>query len=268
MSNFNLSDIHALVIDMDGVLWRGDTPLPGFQAFFDFLQNRHIPFVLATNNSRKTPDQYMQRLAKFGATVEQDAILTSSLATAAYLKNELPSGSKAYVVGEIGVRQAIQDVGLQVVDDDEQPVEVVVAGLDMGLTYGKLKQATMLIRQGARFVGTNGDFTYPTETGFAPGSGAIVKAIEVSSGVVPTIVGKPERLMFDIAVQRLGIERSHIAMIGDRLDTDILGGQQAGLQTILVTSGVNSAADATARGIRPNAIFDGIAHLTTVWQAL
>lgn len=267
MSNFNLADIHALVIDMDGVLWRGDTPLPGFQAFFDFLQTRHIPFVLATNNSRKTPDQYMQRLAKFGATVEKETVLTSSLATAAYLKNDLPIGSKAYVVGEIGIREAIQDVGLVVVDDD-QAVDVVVAGLDMTLTYEKLKRATIFIRQGARFVGTNGDFTYPTETGLAPGSGSIVKAIEVSSGVVPTIVGKPERLMFDIAVDRLGVERSHIAMLGDRLDTDILGGQNAGLQTILVTSGVNSEADVNIKGIQPDAIFESIDHLTTVWQAL
>ncbi|MDM8527138.1 HAD-IIA family hydrolase [Anaerolineales bacterium HSG24] len=262
----NLKQIKAVVIDMDGVLWRGETLLPGFNQFFSMLYRRNIPFMLATNNARKTPTQYIARFAGFGVTISRKHILTSSLATATYLQRELPIGAKVYVVGEDGIRSALNEVGLTVVADSSQPVSVVVSSLDMDLTYQTLKEATILIRQGARFVATNGDLTYPIEQGFAPGGGAITAALQAATDVEPTVVGKPGRLMFDIAVQKMGSIPSQTMMIGDRLETDILGGQQAGLKTLLVTSGVDNEQSIASKGIKPDIILSGIAELVEVWK--
>ncbi len=265
-NNFNLTEIKALAIDMDGVLWRGDTPLPGFNKLFDFLQSRNIPFMLATNNAGKTPEQYQERFAGFGVSIKQENLMTSSLATAAYLTNEIGSGKLVYVVGQDGLRQAMSSAGFTVVEDSSRPVDAVVAGIDFTITYEKLKHATLLIRRGARFIGSNGDVTFPSEEGFLPGAGSILAAIEAATGVKPTLVGKPERLMFDIVAQKLGSDPAHTAMLGDRLGTDILGGQRAGLKTILVETGVDDRDSVSTKGIQPDAIFSGIDELVDVWQ--
>lgn len=266
-NKFDLNDIEALVIDMDGVLWEGNTPLPGLTQFFDFLRDRSMPFMLATNNATKTPGQYQQKLASMGVSVEREHILTSSLATAAYLAREFPQKGRVYVVGQEGLREAVQEAGFTVVENHQQPVEVVVAGLDLTLSYEKLKCATLLIRRGARFVGTNGDFTFPTEEGQLPGAGSILAAIQTATGVRPVTIGKPEALMFEIAVQQMGSDLHRTAMLGDRLETDILGGQRAGLKTIFVTSGVDDKASIKQKGIRPDVIFRGIDELVDVWRA-
>ncbi len=265
-NTFDLSEVQALVIDMDGVLWRGDTPLPGLVDFFDFLYDQQIPFMLATNNARKTRDQYVQRFAGFGVTMAPERVLSSSLATAAYLENELPSGSVVYVLGEDGAREAVREVGFTVVDDASQPAAAVVVGIDFNLSYNKLKYATLHIQRGARFVATNGDLTFPAEEGFYPGAGSIVAAVQAATATEPAVVGKPGRLMFDIAIQKLGTDPAHTAMVGDRLETDILGGQGAGLKTILVKTGVDNEASIAEKGIQPDVIFAGIDKLTREWQ--
>jgi 4-nitrophenyl phosphatase len=267
-NNFNLQDIQGLVIDMDGVLWRGNSPLPGLIEFFDFMQTRSLPFILATNNATKTPAEFVQKLAGFGVTIGPEHILSSSLATAAYLKREHPPGSKVYVVGQEGLREAMRDAGFVLLEDASQPADVVVAGADFTLTYDKLKYATFLIRGGARFVGTNGDLTFPSEEGIAPGAGSILAALEAATGVKPPTVGKPERLMFDIAVEKMGITPEQTVMLGDRLETDILGGQRAGLKTILVTTGIDNEKTIPQKGIQPDAIFSGIAELVEAWTSL
>jgi 4-nitrophenyl phosphatase len=268
-SNLNLNDIHALLIDMDGVLWRGNTPLPGLTDFFDFLQRRGLPFMLATNNASKTPAQYVQKLANFGVTVDPKHILTSSLATAIYLKQAFKKNrATVYVVGQEGLREAMSEAGFTVLEDSSQPAEAVVAGIDFTLTYEKLKHAVLLIQRGARFIGTNGDLTFPLENGFAPGAGSILAAIQAATGVSPTIIGKPERFMFDLAVQKMGSTPEHTAMLGDRLETDILGGQQAGLKTIMVLTGVDNEDSIAQKGIQPDVIFGGIDELTQHWAGL
>jgi 4-nitrophenyl phosphatase len=264
----NLIDIQALVIDMDGVLWRGETPLPGLVEFFDFMHSQPLPFVLATNNARKTPAQYLSRFAGYGVTITPENVMTSSLATAAYLRNELEPGSAVYVVGEDGVREAMRGVGFTVLEDAGQPAAAVVAGIDFTLSYDKLKYATLHIQRGARFVGTNSDLTFPAEDGLYPGAGSILAAIQAATGVEPVTVGKPGRQMFDVAVQRMGSDPARTAMIGDRLETDILGGQRAGLKTILVTTGVDNEDSIETLGIRPDLIVSGIAELTQRWQEL
>jgi 4-nitrophenyl phosphatase len=265
-NNLDLNEIQALVIDMDGVLWRGNDPLPGLIEFFDLLHTRSIPFMLATNNATKTPAQYVQKLAGFGVMVRPASILTSSLATAAYLQQEFNPGATVYVLGQDGLREAMQDAGFSLVDDASRPADIVVAGLDTTLTYEKLKHAALLIRRGARFVGSNGDLAFPAEEGLAPGAGAILAALEAATGVAPIVIGKPERLMFDIAVQKLGSRPEQTAMLGDRLETDILGGQRAGLKTILVTTGVDNEDSIPQKDIHPDAVFSGIQELTQVMQ--
>lgn len=267
-NKFNLNNIEALAIDMDGVLWRGDTPLPGLTRFFDFLHSRSIPYMLATNNASKTPDQYRQRLAKLGVTIDSNSVMTSSLATAAYLKRELNGEGNVYVIGGDGIRQAMRQAGFTVIDDSSQPAKAVVAGIDFNITYDKLKHAVLLIQRGARFVGTNGDVTFPAEEGFYPGAGSILAAIQAATKVKPVTIGKPERLMFEIVVEKLGSRPEHTAMVGDRLETDILGGQRAGLKTILVTTGVDNRDSITQKGVQPDAIFSGIDELAEVWQRL
>jgi 4-nitrophenyl phosphatase len=204
-------------------------------------------------------------LADFGVMIRPEHILSSPLATAAYLKRELKAGAKVYVVGQEGLRQAMQEAGFSLLDDLSQSADVVVVGVDFTLTYDKLKYATLHIQRGGRFVGTNADLTFPSEEGPVPGAGAILAALQAATGVKPITVGKPERLMFDIAVSKLGSNPAQTAMIGDRLETDILGGQRAGLKTILVTSGIDNETTISEKGIQPDAVFSGIEALTQAW---
>jgi 4-nitrophenyl phosphatase len=162
----------------------------------------------------------------------------------------------------------MEQAGFTLVDDLSRPAEVVVAGVDFTLTYDKLKYATLHIQRGARFVGTNGDVTFPAADGDWPGAGSILAAIQTATGQQPVTIGKPERLMFDIAVAKLGCLPAQTAMLGDRLETDILGGQRAGLKTILVTSGIDNEAACQTKGIFPDAIFSGIDSLRLAWYNL
>jgi len=268
MSNLDLSTIKAVVSDMDGVLWRGDTPLPGFTSFFEFLQTHNIPFMLATNNSRRTRQQYLDKFAGFGVTITTDNLLTSAIATGLYLQQEFPEGGKLFIVGEDGLYEAAQTAGLTVVDSSDEPVEAVVVGLDFTVTYNKLKQAALLIQQGARFIGSNGDLSFPFEDGFAPGAGSLLAALHAATGVHPTVIGKPEPLVFEIAVEKMGLPREQILMVGDRLETDILGAQRVGLKTVLVTSGVDTEASIIGKNIQPDMVCTGIDTLVAQWQTM
>lgn len=263
----NFNEIQALIADMDGVLWRGDSPLPGLQKFFNFLDTHNIPFTLATNNASKTVTQYQQKFAKLGVDVEPENVMTSSIATAMYLTDEIEPGSNVYVVGEDGLHDAMQQAGFNVLADASQPAAAVVAGIDVTFTYDKLKYATLLIRRGARFVGSNGDRTFPSEEGLYPGAGSILAAIEAATDTKPTVIGKPETLMFNVAIRRMKSDPAHTVMIGDRLETDILGAQRAGLKTILVTTGVDSQESMAAKGIQPDMVLSGIDELVDLWQS-
>lgn len=263
----NFSQIQAFIADMDGVLWRGNSPLPGLQKLFAFLKSHGIPYTLATNNASKTVNQYIQKFARLGVEVEPETIMTSSIATAMYLKNEIEPGSNVYVVGEDGLHDAVRQAGFNVLNDASQPAAAVVAGIDSTLTYDKLKYATLLIRRGARFVGSNGDLTFPSEEGLYPGAGSILAAIAAATDTQPTVIGKPERLMFEVAMQRMGSQPATTIMVGDRLETDILGGQRAGLKTILVTTGVDNPQTISEKGIQPDMVLSGIDELVDVWQS-
>jgi len=258
-----LRPIRHLLIDMDGVLWRGDAPLPGLQAFFAFLHEQNIDYTLATNNASRTPDQYADKLAGFDVQVPEVSILTSSLVVAAYLRDVAPAGAPVYAIGEEGLVQALEDQGFVVTDDDAQ---YVVVGWDRGLTYQKLTTAAILIHRGAAFVGTNPDVTYPTEEGPAPGNGAILAAIEAATGVEPIVTGKPEPRMYEEALHRMGAAPETTAMIGDRIDTDIAGASRAGLRTILTLSGITTRDDLKTLDIKPDLVSDHLADLLAQWK--
>lgn len=265
-NKIDFTNLKAAIIDMDGVLWRGDTPLPGLTRFFDFLHQRAIPFILATNNASKTVEQYQTKLANFGIVIEPKNVMTSSLATAAYLEEILPDRGQLYVVGQEGLRQAMRQAGFTVMADHSQPVAAVVAGIDFELTYDKLKSATLLIRRGARFIATNSDLTFPSEEGMYPGAGAILAAIEAATGVKPISIGKPEPLMFQIAMRKMGSQPAETVMIGDRLETDVLGAQRVNINTIMVTTGVDNEETISQKGIHPDLVLPGLEELVDTWQ--
>lgn len=258
-----LKDITHLIIDMDGVLYRGNRPLPRLREFFAFLRARPIPFILATNNSTSTPSAYADKLARMGVEVMPEEVLTSGQATARYLAREHPRGTRAHVFGMASLREAVEMEGFVLAD---QAVELVVASMDREVTYEKIKHASLLIQAGARFFATNRDPTNPAEEGLLPGTGTMIAALETASGVTAISIGKPEPTMFQLAMAQMAAKPETTATIGDRLDTDILGGQRAGLTTICVLSGSTSRSEAEAFG--PDYIFEDIAHLLATWASL
>jgi 4-nitrophenyl phosphatase len=259
----SLTKITHLIIDMDGVLYLGDKPMRNLREFFAFLRERPIPFILATNNSTRSPQEYVDKLAGMGVTVSPDQILVSGQATARYLAREYPRGTRAHVFGMPALKQAMTDEGFILADED---VQLVVASMDRGVTFEKLKRATLLIRGGARFIATNLDPTNPSEEGLIPGTGAMIVALEAASETKAKAIGKPEPTMYQLAMEMMGACPETTAAIGDRVDTDILGGKRAGLTTICVLSGSSGRDEAEA--IETDMIFDDIAHLLETWKHL
>lgn len=261
-----LDDVRALIIDLDGVLWLGDTPLPGLHEFFSLLHERGLPYVLASNNATATPATVQAKLERMGVKTSPRRILTSADATAAYLRQRLPPGSRVLVVGEIGLRTTLAAAGF-LLRDRADAVSAVIVGLDRQATYETLTEAAFALRDGALFVGTNPDPTYPTERGLAPGAGALIALLQAASGVSPVIIGKPERHLFTHALERLGVEAQRAVVVGDRLETDILGGQRAGLRTVLLLTGVATESALAESPIHPTWVFAGLPELTQALRA-
>ncbi|MFN8378406.1 MAG: HAD-IIA family hydrolase [Anaerolineae bacterium] len=234
----NLETVRAVVFDMDGVLWRGNEVIPQAPEFLDYLRARGIPFVLATNNSGQAPRDYEDKLLRLGlGPVPLKHVITSGVVTIRYLKSHLPLGSSIYVVGGDGLHALVQEAGFVLSDTD---VAAVVAGIDRQFTYEKAWRATRLIRAGALFIGTNPDKTFPMPDGPSPGAGSILAMLAAASGQEPLVMGKPAPHMFEAALDVLGTAPSETLMVGDRLDTDIVGARLAGLQTALVLTGIES----------------------------
>jgi 4-nitrophenyl phosphatase len=252
-----------LIIDMDGVLYLGNSPMPGLEAFFAFLHDHEIHFQLVTNNSSLTPHMYAEKMAGMGVEVQDSDILTSSIATAAYLAGLHPRGSHVYAIGEEGLLDALQGAGLVLSRID--PVAVVV-GFDRDITYAKLREATLLIRAGVPFVATNPDVTLPVPEGQVPGTGTIVAAVAVASDRDPLFIGKPEPLLMEQAMARMGARKETTAAIGDRPETDILSAQRAGILSILTLSGVTDRARLATFDIEPDIVLDDLEALLTAWR--
>jgi 4-nitrophenyl phosphatase len=229
--------IDALILDMDGVLWRGNEAIGDLKTIFAEIDRIGWKVIFATNNATRTPLQYVTLLASYSVHAETWQIITSAAAAIYSLKKIFPSGAPIYIIGEQGLIDACSEQGFY--HSDTEGV-AVVAGMDRNLTYEKLKIATLLLRKGMPYIGTNPDLTFPTPQGLVPGAGSILAALTAASGVSPLIVGKPESTMYQIALDRLHVPASHVLVVGDRPETDIAGAQKIGCHTALVLSGVTN----------------------------
>ena len=263
-----LSQIENLIIDMDGVLWHGETPMPGLGAFFATLRRLEIRFVLATNNAMRTAVQYSDKLARFGVQVAPEWILTSAETTAHYLSERYAPGTAVYVVGAAGLHEAMQARGFQIggpeAVENGTAVSLVVVGFTPHTDYRELAMGSLLVHRGAHFVGTNPDPSFPSELGPLPGAGALLAFISTTTGVQPLTIGKPGPILFEEAVRRLGGAKEKTAMVGDRLSTDIVGAHAAGLRTIMLLSGISTRADVAESAVKPDYIFADIDELAAV----
>jgi 4-nitrophenyl phosphatase len=258
----DLTDARAFIIDMDGVLWHGEQPLPGMQEFFTVLRERGLKFVLATNNAASTPDQYVAKLARMGVAVTREEVLTSSLATAAYLAERCESAqTKVFAIGEDGVQQALAEKGFSLRGLYEIDADYVVCGMDKGISWDKLATATLNIRAGAKFIGTNPDTSLPTERGITHGNGAILAAIQAGSGVAPITIGKPAPIMYQQAMACLQVDPAHTIAIGDRLETDILGAVNAGIRSVMVLTGISTQEEVEQESYGPTWIVPGLPEI-------
>jgi len=255
-----LRGVRGWLIDLDGVVYRGDQVLPGAADFIQMLREKDIPFRYLTNNSTRTQMQYAERLRNMGILSEPDDFYTSALATVEYLSRLAAPGARVLMIGKNGLREALREQGFALVDEPAD-AEYCVIGFTDELTYDMLMRATLAIRAGAPFIATNPDPTLPVEIGLVPGIGAILAAITAASDVEPTVIGKPNRIIIDLALDRLGITAGECAMLGDRLDTDILGGQGAGISTALVLSGSTTTDDLAASNIRPDIVVQDLPAL-------
>jgi 4-nitrophenyl phosphatase len=228
---------------MDGVLWRGPEAIGDLQSIFAQIDSIGWKVIFATNNATRTVQQYIEVLSSFGVKAEPWQVINSARAVTYYLCNQFPKGGPVFIIGEQGIIEECAEQGFY---QSDTGALAVIVGMDRKLTYEKLKKATLLIRSGVPFIGTNPDLTFPTPYGLVPGAGSILAALTAASDVSPTIVGKPEPTMYRIALERLNLTPDKALVVGDRPETDIAGAQLIECRTALVLSGVTNAQQAAA----------------------
>lgn len=258
------SHIKALILDMDGVLWKSDAPIGDLPAIFDRIETHGLKYVFATNNGTKTPQQYAQKLISLGVKAQPGQVVTSSLGVAHMLDatRKFPHGTKVFVIGEDGVYEALEQNGFQVLDvENAQQAQVVVMGIDRAITFDKMLEATLLVRRGIPFYGTNPDKTFPTPRGEIPGAGAWISVITTATGIEPIYAGKPYPFMMELSLEILGTRREETLVVGDRLETDIAAGQAVGCPVAAVLSGVSTREQAEAWKPKIDIIANDLASL-------
>ena len=230
---------------MDGVLWKGDSPIGDLPVTFAYIRERGLKVAFATNNGTRTPEQYVQRLAGFGVVIESWQVVTSALGIANLLGHMFPQGGQVFAIGGDGVMSALNEQGFDLLSVEQaETAQAVVIGIDVKINFDKMREATLLVRRGIPFFATNPDKTFPTPRGEIPGAGAWVSVITTATGIQPIYAGKPAPYLIDLARARLGTEKEDTLVVGDRLETDIAGGQAAGCPCALVLSGVSTQAEA------------------------
>ena len=245
------------LIDMDGVIYRGNKLIPGADRFIQELRASDIPFLFLTNNSQRTRRDVATKLQRLGIDAEEEHVFTCAMATARFLARQKPNGT-AFVIGEGGLLMALHNNGYSIVDKDP---DYVVVGEGRTLNFEMSEAALGMILGGAKLVATNLDPNCPTHDGTRPGCGSIVAMLEVAAGVKAFSVGKPSPVMLRAARKELGLSSEQTIVIGDTMDTDILGGVQLGFKTILVLSGGTKSEDLARYAFRPDKIVDSIADL-------
>ena len=258
MNQFNISEMSAVILDMDGVLWKSLTPLCDLEKLFDFFRKNNVSVTLATNNGLSTVDQYVQKLAGFGVKVEPWQIVTSAMATGYLVKRNFPEGGPIFIMGEQALHSTMEEFGFS---HNTKFPQAVIAGLTKKLTYDMIKDTSLVIQTGIPFYFTNPDPTYPSPEGIIPGAGTVLAALETASGVKAIIAGKPMPFLFELALDRMDAKSDQTLVIGDRLSTDILGGQNAGCKTAMVLTGVSTKEDFDNWGPKPDFLLENIADI-------
>jgi 4-nitrophenyl phosphatase len=259
---FTKHSIQALILDMDGVLWRGSEAIGDLKSIFTKINQIGWKVIFATNNASRSIKQYIEVLLSYGVKVEPWQIINSATAATSYLCDKFPNGGPVYIIGEQGLIDACAEEGFY---QSETKALAVIAGIDRKLTYDKLKVATLLIRSGVPFIGTNPDRTFPTPQGLVPGAGSILAALTAASDVSPIIVGKPEPAMYQIALQRLQLSAENVLVVGDRPETDIAGAQKIGCRTALLLSGVTNQDQAKDWQPAPDMITKDLENLINMY---
>ena len=241
------TNIKALILDMDGVIWRSDSPIGDLPEIFKRIEARGLKYVFATNNGTKTPDQYVATLEKLGVRVSTQQVVTSALGMAYMLGQRFPRGTKIFMIGEDGTRTALEEKGFEILSvEHAQEAQIVVMGIDREVNFNKMREATLLVRRGVPFYATNPDKTFPTPRGEIPGAGAWLSVVTTATGVEPIYAGKPFPFMMELSLERLGTKKEETLVVGDRLETDIAAGQAVGCPCALVLSGVSTKEQAEA----------------------
>jgi len=249
-----IRDKKGFLCDMDGVIYHGNNLLPGAVEFVNWLVREDKKFLFLTNSSERSPKELQQKLARLGLEVDESHFYTSALATAAFIRNQAP-GCTAYVIGEAGLLNALYDAGIMM--NDVNP-DYVIIGETKNYNYQNILRAVKLIQNGAKLIGTNPDLTGPSEEGIIPACRALVSPIELTTGKYAYYIGKPNPFMMRNGKKILGCRTAEMAIIGDRMDTDIIAGIESEMDTILVLSGVSSRKTVRQFSYSPTYIFDGI----------
>lgn len=244
------------LIDLDGTMYRGTEPIPEAVEFVKKLKAKGTPYLFVTNNSSKTQEQVAAHLQNFDVPAEPEQVFTTSLATAAVISREMPEAS-AYVIGGDGIRQALTEKGITI--KDENP-DYVIVGLDREITYEKLALGCLAVRNGAKFISTNGDIAIPTERGLLPGNGSLTSVITVSTQTQPLFIGKPEAVIMEQALNVLGLPKEDVVMVGDNYDTDIKAGFNTGMDTLMVHTGVSPKSLLAEKELQPTYSIDSLAE--------
>ncbi|EOT41969.1 TIGR01457 family HAD-type hydrolase [Enterococcus columbae] len=247
------------LIDLDGTIYRGKELIPAGKRFVETLQEKNLPFLFVTNNTTKSPQTVQQRLAnEFSIFVDSQTIYTATLATIDFM-NEKALGKKVFVIGEAGLIDLILAAGY--VWEEENP-DYVVVGLDSQVTYEKFVQATLAIQKGAFFIGTNPDKNIPTERGLMPGAGSLIALIETATQKKATYIGKPEAIIMEKALARIGLKKEDVIMVGDNYETDIKSGINNGIDTLLVLTGFTKKEDVDSLPVAPTFVLNELDEWT------
>lgn len=244
------------MIDLDGTIYRGKEEIPAAKPFIDRLRQNNISYLFVTNNSTKEPMDVVRNLKdNFDIDATESNVYTSAMATVDYVKSLNSSKKKVYIIGEQGLKRAFANEGFVF---EEQNPDYVVVGLDYDVTYHKFELATLAIRNGATFIGTNPDTNLPNERGLVPGAGSLVGLVEIATQQKPIMIGKPETIIMDKALEKMKLQKEDVVMVGDNYNTDIQAGINAGIDTLLVYTGVSTKEQVAKKDSKPTHEIDSL----------
>ncbi|MEM3556155.1 MAG: HAD-IIA family hydrolase [Candidatus Micrarchaeia archaeon] len=258
-----IGGIRGFIFDLDGVVYIGETPVKGAAETLNYLRGKGKRIRFVTNKSDESRGGYVRKLNRMGVECSEREVIPSSYGTAVYLKKKY-GGGRCFVIGGRGVIEELKKHGFEIVSGREgEKADFVVVGIDRKFNYEKLKVGMRAVMNGAKFIATNRDCTKPSEDGLVPGAGAMIAALEACTGVKPEVViGKPNRMLFEIAVREMGLKRKEVAVVGDKIDTDVAGGRRVGLYTILVLTGITKREDLRInRESKPDLVVESISEL-------